>query len=608
MSESEYRSVFISEVKEHIVEIFEALGRIDKEGMAGDETLFDLFRRFHTIKGMSNTMGQVNLGEIAHLLEEMLEYIRKNPASLFSFRDLIIKGVNALSIEIDNYERQLPFTSSEIIKELSFVSREIRDKLNLEMQKTDKGRENKVELAGLYETIFEVDSECRTPAVRAFMLLREISSRLKVLHSEPSYQMLKEGIRPSQIKIYTRERPEDALLNDVVKRTGDIKLVGADLFRGKEEQRKVHLVKYVRVPFERIEELTSGLDELLLLWNKYRYSLSEENANPLIGRLEFGFKKVLNYAERLRTVPAMSIIPKLVAMTENTSRTLKKTVKLVVQNENIEIDKSIVDRLEEPLMHIIRNAVYHGIESAEERLENGKHKEGIIEIIFREEEEYIGITVRDDGRGMNREKILKAAREKGLVKSENLTDEDILELVFIPGFSTLNEADMTSGRGFGMDIVRNVLWQMGGDIAIKSIEGEGTEIKLRIPYQFASKKVIIGEISGFKYAFPVAGVRCVLRKNDLTFSEDRKYIGRGEERVGLLNGEYENAAVFIVCSHNGRSIAVGMDDIVFIGETRLYKVPYILKSSKFINSMVVLKGICPVPVISVEYLMDEKNL
>ncbi len=608
MSESEYRSVFISEVKEHLVEIFDRLNMIEQKGAAGDDVLFDLFRRFHTLKGMSNTMGQTGMGEVAHLLEELLEYIRKNPGSILSFREVIMKGVNSISLEIDNYEKGLKFGSEEVISELSYISRAIKDRLNVQVTQPSPEQIDSKKLEGLYEIIFEVNKECRTPSVRAFMLLKELSSRINIIHSEPTSEMLRQGIKPSRFRVYTKEKPDYNIIDAVLKRTGDIMFVSDGPYKAEDGNKPVRTVKYIRIPFERIEELSSGLDELLLLWNKYRYSLGENNLNPHLSRLEYGFKKVLGYAERLRTVPASSIVPKLTALTESTARSLNKNVKLVVQNENIEIDKSIIDRLEEPLLHIIRNSVYHGIESSDERIMSNKPPSGIIEIIFREEEEYISITVRDDGRGIDRDKILRTAREKNLIKDENLADDEILELIFVPGFSTVSEADMTSGRGFGMDIVRNVVWQTGGDISVKSIEKEGTEIVLRIPYQFASKKVVIGEIGGFRYAFPVSQVRCILRNNDIRISDDRKSVIRGEERISLLNGGYQKAQIFIICSGQEKSIAVGMDDIVFVGETRLYKVPYVLKSSKFINSMVIVKGICPVPVISTEFLMDERNL
>lgn len=611
MPENEYRSIFLSEAKEHLTEIFTKLSEIDKTGKADNDTLYDLFRRFHTLKGMSNTMGLVELGRIAHLLEEMLEYIRKNPDMMISLREFINKGVNSISNEIDNYEAGLPFSSENVILELNYILNEIKLKIQIQDNKFEAKGEEKPDLSGLYETLFEVDKKSRTPSVRAFMLYKELSNKFEIRYFDPPINLLRQGISPEILKIYTSNKLDEDVINVILQRVGEIKFIGSNQYKDTTDvEKKTQIVKYIRVPFERLEDLTTSLDELLLMWNKYRYSLKEEEHSPYITRLEYGFKKVINYAERMRTVPVTNIIPKLNAVVNTTAKALNKSARLVIQNEQIEIDKSIIDRLEEPLLHIIKNGISHGIEPLKRRAELGKQETGTITITFEEEEEYICIRVQDDGRGMDREHILKVAREKGFIKGEgtDMSDEEVFELVFIPGFSTQSKADMTSGRGFGMDIVRNVVWQMGGDVIISSQKDVGTEILLRIPYQFASKKVVIGELQGFRYAFPVAGVRYILRSKDLRYSDDGRYILKQDKKIFLLNYQYKRPNLFIVCKDGDEDIAIGIDDVIFVGETRLYKVPYTLKSSKFIDSMVIVKGICPVPVLSLKYIKDERYL
>ncbi|MGC8926926.1 MAG: chemotaxis protein CheA [Myxococcota bacterium] len=609
MSENDYRAIFLSETRDHLLEIFTRLNNIDKTGKVDDEALFELFRRFHTLKGMANTMGLVEMGKLAHHLEELLEYIRKNPDMIFSLKEFIFKGVNSISLEIDNYEKGIPFESQSVISELDYVSKEIRQKIQVQTKRAEEKALQSINLNGLYETIFEVDKKSKTPSVRAFMLFKELMARVEICFNEPSIEQLRQGIRPEFIKIYTKEKIDEDTIKAIIYRVGEIRFIGSKIYRDEGDgEKNREVVKYIKVPFKRIEELTSSLDELLLLWNKYRYSLKDEEIGPFITRLEYGFKKVTNYAEHLRTVPVVTIVPKLYALVDTTAKAVNKSVRLVVTNEKIEIDKSIIDRIEEPLMHIIRNGISHGIEPVERRRELGKSDIGTIVISFEEEEEYICIRIRDDGRGMDREQILKTALERGLIKEidKGIGDEDLLELVFIPGFSTLKTADMTSGRGFGMDIVRNVIWQMGGDVYISTEKDIGTEIILKIPYQFATKKVVIGEINGYRYAFPISAVRYLLNREDVKYSEDEKCIIRGAERFHLLNFQYKNPDLFIVCTDGKEEIAIGIDDIIFVGETRLYKVPYILKGSKFINGMVVIKGICPVPVLSVEYLINER--
>ncbi len=606
MSENDYRSIFISESREHIVEIFSDLSKIERSGKAEERLLFDMFRRFHTLKGMANTMDQKELGKIAHLMEEMLEYIRKDPESVSSFIEFIRKGINGISNEIDNYENSNPFQSYEMIKELEYIIGEMKKRLSGGSVEDSSAGQITRDLSSTFELVFQILPESKSPTVRAFMLLREFSKFNPVI-TKPDVAQLKSGEKPDFVKIYLRREIDEKELSSIISRVSEVKLHLKRWYKDEKDQ-KSQTVKYIRIPFERVEDLTSSLDELFLLWNKYRYSLKDGEIDPLVYRMEYGFKKILNYAGRMRTVPAGSIVPKLSSVVQSTAKQLGKKVVLEVQNEEIEIDKSIIDRLEEPLLHIIRNGIYHGIEEQSERVSKGKSENGKINIIFSDREEYIEILIKDDGAGLNRERILNSAIEKGIIKSQDVAsmrDEEIYELIFVPGFSTLRDADMTSGRGFGMDIVRNVLWQMGGDVVISTRRDCGTEVSLRVPYQFASRKVIVASIGDFRYAFPLVDIEGVCKSDDIEFSDDRISLFRNNKKYNILNSKYKKAKMFLLCSIKGSYIAIGIDDIVFIGETRLYNVPYLLKSGKFINGMIVINGIWPVPIISAGYFLSE---
>ena len=613
MPENEYKSLFISEAREHIVEIFSSLGKIEK-GSSGvdDSVLFDIFRRFHTLKGMANTMGALRIGELAHSLEDLLESIRKSPELIFSTKEFIRRGLGAISNEIDNYEHNSPSGSEEILRELEYIAEDTKKKRTDDQTQKRSTPTVNIDLKGSYELIFEPLPECKTPSVRAFMLFRELSTRFRLITTDPTIQDLKTGVRLTRIKVYIAEEPATETINEIIGRVGEIRLLSSQPYIQQEtKDRKSELIKYIRVPFERVEEISESLDELVLLWNKYRYSILSENESPMITRIDYTFKKLINYAGRLRTIPASSIIPKLSSIVDSTSRTLNKKVRLSVINDSIEIDKGIMDRLEEPLMHLIRNCIHHGVEMPDERIAKGKSETGNVEIVFSEREEFIEIKVRDDGRGIDIERIAEVALERGVVKSDekgNLKEKDIIEFIFIPGFSTLRSADMTSGRGVGMDVVRNVVWQLGGDINISTLKDEGTEFCISIPYQFAMKRVLICSIGSFNYAFSLNAIRAVVGRGGIEYSDDRMSIIREREEFRILNYKYDSPQMYLLFSLENGGLAVGVDDILFVGEARLYKSPYVLKSGKFVNGMVITNGICPVPIISIESLRDERNI
>jgi two-component system chemotaxis sensor kinase CheA len=614
MSENEYKSLFISEAREHLAEIFMSINKIEKGTQRIDEgLLFDMFRRFHTLKGMANTMGATRIGELAHSLEDLLDLVRKYPESYFSVVEFIRRGLSSISSEIDNFENGLPPASEEMLRELEYVVGETKKRISgAERSSQTQSHSGSIDLKGSYELVFEPESTCKTPSVRAFMLLKALSEKGRVLKSEPSIEDLKRGIRFLSIRVYVSERLDEETIGEVLKRTGEMRLISSQPYTHIEaKEKRVDLVKYIRVPFERIEEITEGLDNLVLLWNKYRYSLPPEVENPKITRIDYSFKTLINYAGRLRTIPASSMIPKLSAIVESTSKLLNKKVRLSVVNESIEIDKGIIDRLEEPLLHLIKNCIYHGIESIDERLSKGKGEMGNIEVSFKEGDEYIEIKVSDDGRGIDIDRIKEVALEKGIAKVDEigrLSEKEIIEFIFIPGFSTLRDADMTSGRGVGMDVVRNVVWQLGGDITIESVKDRGTKFVLMIPYQFALKRVLICSVGGINYAFSLNTIKGVVDKRDVLFLQEKRTIKRESDEFYVLNTHYESPQMYLLFSFEKGDYAIGIDDIVFIGETRLYKTPYILKSSRFLNGMVIMNGICPIPILSIDRLVDERNI
>lgn len=221
-------------------------------------------------------------------------------------------------------------------------------------------------------------------------------------------------------------------------------------------------------------------------------------------------------------------------MVRDLSKQLNKEINFVMKGEETELDRTFVEEIGEPILHLLRNAIDHGIESKEERIAKGKPPVGTVVLSARHEGNNVVIEVEDDGRGIDKEKVLRKAIEKGLVseaRAATLSDQEILNFLFVPGFSTREDVSEVSGRGVGLDVVKNVVESLNGSVSIESEKNRGTKVTIRLPLTLAIIQALLVKVSGFVYAIPIANVDTTLRvtKGEIQRVQDRKVIViRGE--------------------------------------------------------------------------------
>jgi two-component system chemotaxis sensor kinase CheA len=219
-----------------------------------------------------------------------------------------------------------------------------------------------------------------------------------------------------------------------------------------------------------------------------------------------------------RMVPVGNIFNRFPRMVRDLARDLGKDVAFEVDGLDIELDRTVLDEIVEPLVHLLRNSIDHGLESAEDRAKAGKPERGIVRLSAARERDRALVTVADDGKGMDVERIWAAACDRGMVTAaqrEEFTDDDILLLTCTPGFSTAAKATKVSGRGVGMDVVRAKVEQLGGALTIRSRPGSGTEFVLGLPLTLAIIQALLVRSSGQIYAIPLGAVTEVLAYDDL---------------------------------------------------------------------------------------------
>ena len=286
----------------------------------------------------------------------------------------------------------------------------------------------------------------------------------------------------------------------------------------------------IKVNVDRINELIENIDELTIIKNNFFSKDEFQNYNfdyesSLFDRIIY---KLKNIGSSMRMIPISIIFDKMNLLVKELSQKTQKEIIFKTSGNNIEIDKDIIDEIAEPIMHLIRNAVDHGIETAEERTNKKKIKKAILKLFFKEESGQVSIVVSDDGKGFDKKAIVKKAHEKGLLEdiNANLTDTQIFDFIFIPGFSTSSTVNDISGRGVGLDVVKKKVEDLSGSIHVESIEDKGTTFNIKIPSKFLYGMLV--KISKEKYLIPINIIKeSISSENEnaeISFIKDKKFI------------------------------------------------------------------------------------
>jgi two-component system chemotaxis sensor kinase CheA len=265
----------------------------------------------------------------------------------------------------------------------------------------------------------------------------------------------------------------------------------------------------IRVDIERLDELINLVEELVMVrsrLNQIGMQLSSSELSQSVRSLSMISGNLQTNAMRLRMVPVEHIFNRFPRMIRDLSKSLNKDINFEIEGEETELDRTIIDEIGEPLVHLLRNAADHGIETTEKRLEFGKNRAGNIKLIARHEGNNVLIIIEDDGAGIKIERIKQKAVEKNIISNEqalNMTEEEALNILFIPGFSTVEVATDLSGRGVGMDAVMTKVKSIGGTINITSEEGIGTRFTIKLPLTLAIMSVLLVKVGVENYAVPI---------------------------------------------------------------------------------------------------------
>ncbi|MBQ9580280.1 MAG: chemotaxis protein CheA [Lachnospiraceae bacterium] len=596
MDVSQYLEIFIDETSEHIQSLNDCIMNLEQEPDNKD-TINEIFRAAHSLKGMAGTMGFKRMQHLTHDMENVFSEVRNDKVKVNGeMIDVLFQCLDA----IEGYLETIKSTSDEGTEEHEEIIAKLNEMLNgggaaapaeapkagtpaeapkastyeekfldAEFNDNDKKAVKDKEKEGLkiYGVTVYVDQKCLLKSARAFLVFKAIEEIGTIVYYNPSSQDIEDEkfdfdfsiivatdhslddvlnaakgvleietavgreISSAELEIEaSNDASAPAEAPEEIKNVPQVKTQAASTGNKAPANKQAVTSRTVRVDIEKLDTLMNQVSELIIAKNSLVSISSAEGA----GGQSASFTEQIEYLERITTmlhesvmkarmVPIESVVNKFPRMIRDLSKTLNKKMELVMTGEETELDRTVVDQIGDPLQHLLRNSADHGLESDELRIKRGKPEVGKIFLNAYQEGNNVVIEVGDDGNGIDTQQVKQKAIERGLVsadQAETLSQKEIIDFLFMPGFSMAKKVSDISGRGVGLDVVKSNIEALGGDVEVKSNLGEGSKFIVRLPLTLAIIQALMVEIEDEKYAIALGSIQNI---EDIPAS-DVKYV------------------------------------------------------------------------------------
>ena len=679
MDTSQYLELFIDETKEHLQSLNEHILQLEKEPEDAD-TINEIFRAAHTLKGMAGTMGYTRMQRLTHDLENVFQEIRNgNMKANAKLIDILFRGLDAL----EGYLEIISTTGSEgtednedIIKDLDELVKEgtgqagesapEEKKENKEeapsaapaeeASSKDKFRQiavSEYEISAMEnakqegQNIFGItvylQESCVLKAARAFLVFKSVESKGELIKSVPTTEQIEDEEFEFDFSwiLATKESKEsikklimnvseiaDVAIDDFayqVEKTEEVQATATEVKETAVKEEKKETAKKpavkgkvasrsVRVDIDKLDVLMNLVSELIIAKNALVSVSSAEGSTDLSSNSTFN--ENIEYLERVTTnlhesvmkvrmVPIESVVNRFPRMIRDLNRKLNKKMELYMTGEDTELDRTVIDELGDPLMHLLRNSADHGLESNEERVRLGKPEVGSIYLDAYQDGNNVTIEVRDDGAGINIEKVRKKAIEKGSIteqQAETMSEKEFIDLLFRPSFSTADKISDVSGRGVGLDVVKTKIESLGGSIEARTVKGEGSTFIIQLPLTLAIIQALMVEVGNEKYAIPLGNIDTIEEISDdeikLVQSKEVIYLRGSVIPIVRMNEvlemeDYEQdpqkqSMVVVVVKKGDQRLGLGVDNLLGQQETVIKSMGHHITNAKLFSGATIL--------------------
>lgn len=674
MDVSQYLEIFIDETKEHLQSLNEQLLILEKEP-ENSETINEIFRAAHSLKGMAGTMGYRRMQKLTHNMENVFSEIRTGKMSVTAeLVDVLFKGLDAL----EGYLQNILSSADEGTED----HEEILNQLNVILQKglgaperpaspaaaavqaaakpdtEERGKYKLFRYAGYEKRAVEkavnagehaygitvyVNETCLLKAARAFLVFKTLEELGTIIKSEPAVQDIEDEKFDLDFSLVLLSKADREAVETAIMRVSEIDSVDLAeltteniiLAEGEKEEAEQEGVqaeatekvqekeakkpaqqaqaskpivnRSVRVDIEKLDDLMNLVSELIIAKNGL---VSINNADDVSGQANSAFNEQIEYLERITTnlhtsvmkvrmVPLESVVTRFPRMIRDLTKKLNKKMELYISGEETELDRTVIDEIGDPLMHLLRNAADHGLESNEERVRLGKPEVGSIYLNAFQEGNNVVIEVRDDGSGIDVEKVKNKAIAKGTItkeQAETMTDNEIIDLLFRPSFSTAEQISDVSGRGVGLDVVKTKIESLGGDVEVHTVLGQGSNFIISLPLTLAIIQSLMVEVGKEKYAIPLGSIQTIedIPVSDVKYVQTKEVIHLRGNVIPLIRlSEVLDAESSKSPEENLTVVIVAKGDKLagFVVDNLIGQQEIVIKSiGKFINNSKMISG------------------
>lgn len=601
MDVSQYLQIFIEESKDNLQTLNENLLNLENNP-TDTETLNAIFRVAHTLKGMAGTMGFVKMQKLTHTVENVLSEIRAgNLAVNSNIVDVLFQSLDALenyveeivntSNEGNEEYAELVSALGKIIEKPESSSEATSVKPAAKEKKAEEIVHNDETLMVLPESqelvknnaismgmnVFQIkivlSAGCVLKSARAFVLFTELERLGEIIHCVPSTQDIEDEKFDREFTVAFVTKETSQKIEETILGVSEIESVSVKAYDSKvapnkvEEEKNVEKPeqkanvaapehpnnqntkqqlsnKTVRVNIDRLDTLMNLVSELIIVKTQLEgleigASEVESNYNDSVEYLERITTNLHDAVMKVRMVPVETVFNRFPRMIRDISRKLGKEIELVMSGEETELDRTVIDEIGDPLIHLLRNAADHGLETTEERVNLGKPRKGTIKLQAYQDGNSVMIVVEDDGKGINVNKVKNKAIDKGTITKEEaatMTEKEIIELLFRPSFSTAEKISDLSGRGVGLDVVKSKITALGGHVEVETEWGKGSKFIVRLPLTLAIIQALMINVADDKYAIPLNNIQNIedVYKEDIKLVQNQEVIVVRDEIIPII--------------------------------------------------------------------------
>ena len=571
MDTARYAELFLTESQDNLSAINHALLELERTPTAR-EPVGALFRAVHTVKGMSATMGYTVVAELSHELETLLDLVRRGDRdvggglmdTLFAAADMLERAIE-LSVAGREEELEVAATIAALRGAAAQGGGPIPTPNASPKRKKKRGAAAR-EVAPAPVTI-RVAQEPNTPmpGVRAFLVLERAKTLGAIVRVQPAPDAFDSDGFDGRLTIGIATEASDDEIDRVIRSAGYVAHVAITRAEAQERGQRItsphgnalpangnagtasELVaarqhRHIRIDLHRLDTLMNLIGELVITRGRLQQLAAMINEPGLTEAVTQMSRLVADLQDGIMTsrmVPVWQVFDRFPRVVRDAARALGKQVDFVVDGQEIELDRSLLDEIGDPVVHLLRNAIDHGLETPDERVKAGKSPTGRLTLVAARDRSAVVIRVTDDGKGIDRDRVLVRAQEMGLIESgrSELTDDELIRLIARPGFSTAKQVTDISGRGVGIDAVHARVRALGGTVDIKSARGQGTSVTVRLPVTLAIVRALLAKVGDETYAIPMTHVNETvhLESDTLRYVKGREVFALRDDVLPLLH-------------------------------------------------------------------------